>query len=57
LEVALDSFGYYLSQMKYATNLLSWTKVTNNKIAITPIENNAKFDEKDRTPLPNPTLY
>ncbi|KAL3720355.1 hypothetical protein ACJRO7_005217 [Eucalyptus globulus] len=57
LEVASDSSGYYLSQAKYATDLLSRAGLTDNKTATAPIENNAKFDEKDGTPLPNPTLY
>lgn len=57
LEIALDSSNYYLSQAKYATDILSQARLTNNKVATTIIETNTKFDDKDETSLPNPTLY
>lgn len=57
LEVALDFFGYYLSQAKYAMDILSQVRVIDNKVITTPIETNAEFDDKNGIPLSNPTLY
>lgn len=57
LEVTSNHSGYYLSQAKYATDLLSRVGLTDNKIVTTSIEINAKFDDKDGTLLSNPTLY
>lgn len=54
LEVA---FGYNLSQeKKHATDLFFQARPTNNKIASTTIESNAKFNDKDGIFLPNPTF-
>ena len=41
LEVTLSSDGYYLSQAKYASNLLSKAGITDNKIVSTSLESNA----------------
>ncbi|XP_056171270.1 uncharacterized mitochondrial protein AtMg00810-like [Syzygium oleosum] len=57
LEVTSDTSGYYLSQAKYATDLLSRAGLTDTKVVTTPLEINAKFDAGDGTPLQNPTLY
>ncbi|KAK3032660.1 hypothetical protein RJ639_034926 [Escallonia herrerae] len=48
LEVSIASDGYYLSQAKYASNLLSRAGLIDSKIASTPIEPNVRFyDLKD----------
>ena len=41
LEVSSDSTGYYLSQAKYASNLLSCVGLTDTKVVSTPLEMNA----------------
>jgi hypothetical protein len=57
LEVSQSSEGYYLSQAKYASDLLSRAGVTDNKTESTPLEINCKLAPLDDTPLANPTLY
>ena len=43
LEVTSSSDGYYLSQAKYTSDLLSKAGITNNKTVSTPLEYNAKL--------------
>ena len=43
LEVTSPFDGYYLSQAKYAYDLLSKAGITNNKTVSTPLEYNAKL--------------
>ena len=57
LEVSSVDTGYYLSQAKYATNLLSRANLTDSKIAFTSLEANVKFTLTDDTPLDDPTFY
>eukprot|EP00257_Ricinus_communis_P017173 XP_015575552.1 uncharacterized protein LOC107261368 [Ricinus communis] len=57
LKVTFDSTGYYLSQAKYATDLISLTELTDDKIANTPIETNAHFSASDGSTLLDCTLY
>ena len=57
LEVTSSSDGYYLSQAKYASNLLSKVGITDNKIFSTPLEYNAKFTPLDGEPISNATRY
>jgi len=57
LEIDSNPSGYYLSQAKHATNLISRARLTDNRITTTPIETNAKFDARNGAPLSNPTLY
>ena len=47
LEVTSSSNGYYLSQAKYAFDLLSKTGITHNKTVSTPFEYNAKLTPLD----------
>jgi len=49
LEVAFDAFDYNLSQAKYIIDLVSRARLSNNNMASTPIELNAKFNDKDGT--------
>lgn len=57
LEVTSNSKGYFLSQAKYASDLVSRAGLTDNKIASSPLEVNAKFSLTDGSPLPDATLY
>ncbi|KAF2283298.1 hypothetical protein GH714_001019 [Hevea brasiliensis] len=57
LEVSQNSDGYYLSQAKYASDLLSRAGITDSKIVSTPLELNCKLTLLDGTPLNDPTLY
>uniref|UniRef100_A0A2N9GX63 CCHC-type domain-containing protein n=1 Tax=Fagus sylvatica TaxID=28930 RepID=A0A2N9GX63_FAGSY len=57
LEVSSDSTGYYLSQAKYAFDLLSRAGLTDTKVVSTPLEMNARLTPLDGTPLSDATLY
>uniref|UniRef100_A0A2N9H2Q3 Integrase catalytic domain-containing protein n=1 Tax=Fagus sylvatica TaxID=28930 RepID=A0A2N9H2Q3_FAGSY len=57
LEVSSDSTGYYLSQAKYASDLLSRAGLTDTKVVSTPLEMNARLTPLDGTPLCDATLY
>uniref|UniRef100_A0A2N9FEM3 CCHC-type domain-containing protein n=1 Tax=Fagus sylvatica TaxID=28930 RepID=A0A2N9FEM3_FAGSY len=57
LEVSSDSTGYYLSQAKYASDLLSRAGLTDTKVVSTPLEMNARLTPLDGTPLSDATLY
>ena len=57
LEVTSFSDGYYLSQAKYASNLLSKAGLINSKIVSTPLEFNIKLNATNGEPLPDATLY
>ncbi|XP_019051796.1 PREDICTED: uncharacterized protein LOC109114112 [Nelumbo nucifera] len=56
-EVTTRLDGYYLSQAKYASDLISQVGLTNNKTTSMPLETNAKLIPTDGTPLSDPTLY
>ena len=57
LEVTSSSDSYYLSQAKYASDLLSKTGLTNSKTVSTPLELNVKLNATDGEPFPDATLY
>ena len=57
LEVSFDSTDYYLSQAKYASDLLSHAGLTNTKVVSTPLKMNACLTPLDDTPLSDATLY
>ncbi|KAL5827461.1 hypothetical protein ACOSQ3_019299 [Xanthoceras sorbifolium] len=57
LEVTLSSDGYYLSQAKYASDLLSKAGITDNKTVSTPLEYNAKLTPLDGEPISDATRY
>uniref|UniRef100_A0A2N9EMK3 Reverse transcriptase Ty1/copia-type domain-containing protein n=1 Tax=Fagus sylvatica TaxID=28930 RepID=A0A2N9EMK3_FAGSY len=57
IEVSSNSTGYYLSQAKYASDLLSRAGLTNTKVVSTPLEMNARLTPLDDTPLNDATLY
>ena len=57
LKVSSDSTGYYLSQAKYALDLLSCAGRTDTKVVSTSLEMNARLTPLDGTPLNDATLY
>ena len=57
LEVSSDSIGYYLSQAKYAADLLSRVGLTDTKVVSTSLEMNALLTPLDGTPLSDAPLY
>ena len=57
LEVTSSSDGYYLSQAKYASDLLSKAGITDNKTVSTPFEYNAKLTPLDCEPISDATHY
>ena len=57
LEVTSSSDGYYLSQAKYASDLLSKAGITDNKTVSTPLEYNAKLTLLDGEPISDATRY
>uniref|UniRef100_A0A2N9EDP9 Integrase catalytic domain-containing protein n=1 Tax=Fagus sylvatica TaxID=28930 RepID=A0A2N9EDP9_FAGSY len=57
LEVTSSSDGYYLSQAKYASDLLSKAGLTDSKTVSTPLELNVKLNTTDGKPLSDATLY
>ena len=57
LEVTSSSYGYYLSQAKYAYDLLSKAGITDNKTVSTPLKYNAKLTPLDGEPISDATRY
>ena len=57
LEVTSSSDGYYLSQAKYASDLLSKAGITDNKTVSTPLEYNARLTPLDGEPISDATRY
>ena len=57
LEVTSSSDGYYLSQAKYASDLLSKAGITDNKTVSTPLEYNAKLTLLDGEPISDAIRY
>jgi hypothetical protein len=57
LEVTLSTDDYYLSQAKYASDLLSRAGLTGSKTTSSPFETNVKLLATDGEPLSDATLY
>ena len=57
LEVSSDESGYYLSQAKYATDLISRAGITDTKTASTPLDSNNHISAIDGNLLSDSTLY
>ncbi|XP_057490936.1 uncharacterized mitochondrial protein AtMg00810-like [Actinidia eriantha] len=57
IEVSSTFDGYYLSQTKYVSNLLSRFGLIDTKTADTPLENNVRFKATNGESLSDPTLY
>ncbi|XP_047320449.1 uncharacterized mitochondrial protein AtMg00810-like [Impatiens glandulifera] len=57
LEIAFDKSSYYLSQTKYATDLISRAGITDTKVVNTPFNSTEHLAATDGTPLSDETLY
>ncbi|XP_054813382.1 LRR receptor-like serine/threonine-protein kinase FLS2 [Prosopis cineraria] len=57
IEVHHESDGISLSQVKYATNLISRAHLSDEEVETTPIEPNVHYTTTDGTLLDNPTRY
>jgi hypothetical protein len=57
LEVSSNSTSYYLSQAKYAFDLLSHAGLTDTKVVSTPLEMNTRLTPLDGTHHSDATLY
>jgi len=57
LEISSSSDGFYLTQAKYISDLLSRANLTDCKIVDTPTELNTRLNLQDGEPLRDPTLY
>ena len=57
LEVSSFEDGYYLTQAKYTSDLISRVSITNSKIVNTPIEYKCRLSSHHGEPLSDATLY
>ena len=57
LEVSSSADGYYLTQAKYTSDLISRASITDSKIVDTPIEYNCRLNSHDGESLSDTTLY
>ena len=57
LEITHSTDGLYITQAKYASNLLSQAGLIDSKTVDTPIELNAHLTPSRVKPLSNPSLY
>jgi hypothetical protein len=56
-EITSSDDGFYLTQAKYTSDLLSRAGLTNHKIIDTPIKLNARLTPSSGELLPDPTFY
>ena len=57
LEITHSTDGLYITQAKYASDLLSRAGLTNSKTVDTPVELNVHLTLSGEKPLSNPSLY
>ena len=57
LEVSSSADGYYLTQAKYTSDLISRASITDSKIVNTPIEYNCRLNSHDGKSPSDTTLY
>ena len=57
LEVSSSADGYYLTQAKYTSDLISRASSTDNKTVDIPIECNCHLNSHDDESLSDATLY
>ena len=57
LEITHSTDGLYITQAKYASDLLSRVRFTDSKTVDTPVELNAHLTPSGGKPLSNPSLY
>ena len=56
-EITHSTDGLYITQAKYASELLSRAKLTDTKTTETPVELNVHLTPSRGKPLSNPSLY
>ena len=57
LEITYSTEGLYITQAKYASDLLARARLTDSKTVDTPFELNAHLTTSGGKPLFNPSLY
>ena len=57
IEVSSSADGYYLTQAKYTSDLISRASIIDSKIVDTPIEYNCRLNSHDVETLYDATLY
>ena len=57
LKITHSTDGLYITQAKYASDLLSQVGLTDNKTVDTPVKLNAHLTSSEGKPLSNPSLY
>ncbi|XP_026420510.1 uncharacterized protein LOC113316568 [Papaver somniferum] len=57
IEVSKFNNGYFVSQVKYACEIIQRAGITDTKVVDTPLEVNVRHSPTDGTLLSNPTLY
>ena len=57
LEVSSSVDGYYLTQAKYTSDMISRASIINSKIVDTPIEYNCRLNSHDGESLSDANLY
>ncbi|XP_028120017.1 uncharacterized protein LOC114317478 [Camellia sinensis] len=57
IEIASSPKGYFLSQAKYANEVIHHTNLTDITVSDTPIELNVKLNSTNGVPLDDPTVY
>ena len=57
LEVSSSANGYYLTQAKHTSDLISRASITDSNIVDTPIEYNCHLNSHEGESLSNATLY
>ena len=57
LEITHSIDGLYITQAKYASDLLSRVRLTDSKTVDTPVELNVHLTPSGGKPLSNPSLY
>ena len=57
LEVSSYADGYYLTQVKYTSDMISRASITDSKIIDTPIEYNCRLNSHDGETLSDATIY
>ena len=57
LEITHSTDSLYITQVKYAFEILSRARLTNSKVIDTPIELNVHLTLSGEKPLSNPSLY
>ena len=56
-EITNSTNGLYITQAKYASDILSQAGLTNSKTIDTSVELNAHLTPSEGKPLSNPSLY